>query len=89
MMQPYLTPKDVAKLLGVCEATARSEMRKMQHKPIGGKSRPRLRVSLEAFRAYMQPDEPLPRPQRKPHKRADNNNIRLIPYKREEAKDHV
>jgi hypothetical protein len=88
-MQPYLTPKDVAKLLGVCEATARSEMRKMQHKPIGGKSRPRLRVSQEAFREYMQPNSPLPRPQRKPRKITDSNSNRFIPYKREEAINHV
>jgi len=88
-MQPYLTPKDVAKLLGVCEATARNEMRKMQHKPIGGKSRPRLRVSPEAFRDYMQPNGPLPKPQRKPRKKTDNNGSRFIPYKREEAKDNV
>ncbi|MDD3212279.1 MAG: helix-turn-helix domain-containing protein [Eubacteriales bacterium] len=80
--QIYLTPKDVAERLQISDTAARREMRKMRHKAIG-KNGYSLRVAEKDFEAYMNPDPPMPRPERKPRKAAAGTaDGRAIPYRK-------
>lgn len=89
-MQTYLTPKDIAARLQISVDTARVEMRKMRHKEIG-KNGQILRVAEADFEAYMKPDPPLPRPYRQGKRTATPSTPpkRAIPYRRQEATEHV
>ncbi|MDD3334134.1 MAG: hypothetical protein PHI98_01325 [Eubacteriales bacterium] len=69
MIQALLTPKDVAHILRVNEDTARNEMRKMVHIELGGPNHVVLRVTEAALKAHIQPQEPLPKPERKRQRR--------------------
>lgn len=83
-MSIYLTPKDIAERLQVDETTARREMRKMPHKGIG-KNGDRLRVTEQAFEAYMKPDPPLPKPpsmRRQKQAQPQAQQPRAIPYRK-------
>ncbi len=81
MMQALLTPKDVARILCVKEDVARNEMRKMVHIEIGGPHRTMLRVTEAALKAYIQPVEPLPRPERKRQRKLKEQPGRAIAYR--------
>ncbi len=86
-MQTYLTPKDVAARLCISLDSARIEMRKMPHKCLG-KNGQMLRVSEADFDAYMRPDPPLPKPERKGRRAESTKGAvpRVIPYRRKETK---